>query len=246
MLIQVTDRCCFLPSDNATDRPALGYVRGDRLCLQIDAGNSPAHYALMQDQLRAHGLPSPDLITLTHSHWDHTYGMYAAACRTICCAQTQAHLAAMSRWAWTPDAMERRLVTHEDILFCHENILKEYPDPTSIRVVEATDTFEESCTFDLGGVTVGLIRLPNSHADDCVVVHVPEEGVIFVGDILYKDLHHEPPCWHKARFDALCAALRDLAFDWAVTGHHGLVSRDELMEDLRTSLSDPEDLVVPD
>lgn len=244
MLEQVTDRCCFLPSDPETDRPALGYVRGDHACLQVDAGNSPAHYALMQAQLRARGLPAPDAIALTHSHWDHTYGMCAAPCRTICCTRTQTYLQAMSRWTWTADAMESRLATHEDILFCHEYILKEYPDPTEIRVVTADETFDEYCVIDLGGATVHLIRLPNSHADDCVVVHVPEEGVIFLGDILYKDLHHEPPCWHRARFEALCTSLRQLSFDWAVTGHHGLVSRAELMDDLLTSLSDPEDLVL--
>lgn len=238
MLTRITDRCYSLPCDHTADRPALGYVRGDRLSLRIDAGNSPAHSHLMENALRSAGLPAAGLTALTHSHWDHTYGLCAASAPAIACAATQAHLAAMSRWDWTPEAMQARLDAREDIPFCHDAILVEYPDPCQIRVRTADVTFDDRLMLDLGGVHAALMRLENSHADDCVVIHIPEERVIYLGDICYEDLHHDPVCWHRSRFEALCAALKSLDFAYAVPGHQGMKTREELMQDLSERLRD--------
>ncbi|WP_306299211.1 MBL fold metallo-hydrolase [Brevibacillus brevis] len=41
----------------------------------IDAGNSPAHAALFRKSLQRLGARLPDLLILTHWHWDHTFGM---------------------------------------------------------------------------------------------------------------------------------------------------------------------------
>ena len=243
MLHQFTNRCWFLPYESETDRPCLGYVRGNRYCLQIDAGNSAAHAQRMKDELTRNALPKPDFVAITHSHWDHTYGLCATEGVSIASTATQRHLEAMSAWTWTEEAMQKRLETREDILFCHEHILLEYPELDLIRVTTADLVFDERLTLDLGGLHAQLLRLANSHADDCVVVFIPEEKVIYLGDICYEDLHHEPPCWHRTRFTALCEALRGLDFDWAVPGHQGLMSREELMADLAASMT-VEDLIL--
>ena len=69
---QLTRRVWYLPHSPASDRPALGYIRGDRRALMVDAGNSPAHVRQFLRSLEAEGLPAPDLAVLTHRHWDHT------------------------------------------------------------------------------------------------------------------------------------------------------------------------------
>ena len=51
-LIQITDRMWYLPACEETDRPVLGYIRGDRYALQIDAGASPAHAADFSRELK--------------------------------------------------------------------------------------------------------------------------------------------------------------------------------------------------
>lgn len=239
---QITSRCYYLPYDTAADRPCLGYVRGDRFSMQIDGGNSPAHLLLMQKVLEQKRLPLPDMIAVTHSHWDHTYGLCAAKAPVIACDKTQEHLQTMTAWAWTISAMEERLRTRQDIPFCHENILKEYADPSAIRVRTADVVFREALTIDLGGVHVELFRQENSHADDCVIAYVPEEKVVFLGDICYEDLHHEPPCFHRARFDQLRQTLIRLDFDQAIPGHQLHLTRADLLADMDESLS--EDVLI--
>ena len=245
MLNRITSRCYALPCDHHADRPAIGYVRGDRYALLIDAGNSPAHAQLIRSALDESSLPKPSLIALTHSHWDHTYGLSAWSCPAAACAEAQRHLTVMAAWAWTPEAMEERLRTHEDILFCHDAILEEYADPSQIRVRTADIVYQSRLTLDLGGVHAELLRLENSHSDDCSVVYVPEERVIFLGDICYEDLHHDPPCWHRHRFEALRSALSGLDFADAVPGHQTPKTREELMADLDSVLEDGELPVIP-
>lgn len=245
-LVQITPRCYALPFSRTADRPTLGYVRGDRLALRIDAGNSPAHARLMDDACAAAGLPAADFIALTHSHWDHTYGAAGTACPVIACAATQRHLSAMARWAWTPEAMQTRLDRREDIRFCHDAILEEYPDPAAIRVRTADLTFDRTLTLDLGGVHAVLTHVVNSHADDCVIIHIPEEHIVFLGDICYEDLHHEPPCIHRLRFEALRETLAALDFDRAVMGHQGVLTRAELDADMQETLADPETILLDD
>lgn len=220
MLQQITSRSFFLPNDHQTDRPCLGYVRGDRYALMIDAGNSPAHHRLFLDELAAAGLPAPDAIAITHSHWDHTYAMCAATAPTLANHKTQEHLMQMSRWAWNLPAMEERLRTGEDIRFCHDCILKEYPDLDAIRVVPGTVVYHEQLTLDLGGIHAQLIHLENSHADDCSIVYIPEEKLVFLGDITCDDLHHGPRTIHLSRYEHLRRALTELDFTRTVEGHY--------------------------
>lgn len=220
MLQQITSRSFFLPNDHQTDRPCLGYVRGDRYTLMIDAGNSPAHHRLFLDELAAAGLPAPDAIAITHSHWDHTYAMCAAVVPTLVNHKTQEHLMQMSRWPWNLSAMEERLRTGEDIRFCHDCILKEYPSLDAIRVVPGTVVYHEQLTLDLGGIHAQLIHLENSHADDCSIVYIPEEQLAFLGDITCDDLHHGPRTIHLSRYERLRRALTDLDFTRTVEGHY--------------------------
>ena len=42
-LKKISDRVYYLPSEERTDRPVLGYVKGDKYSLAVDAGNSSDH-----------------------------------------------------------------------------------------------------------------------------------------------------------------------------------------------------------
>lgn len=239
-MFSITKRCYYMPGDHATDRPSLGYVRGDRFALAVDGGNSPAHWGLMADAIRALGLSAPDFCAVTHSHWDHVYGLCALDAPVIACRETAAQLDRMAGWDWSEESMARRLATGEDILFCHEHILKEYADPRDIRVRGADVVFDDRLSIDLGGVHAELIRLDNSHAEDCVAAYIPEDKVIYLGDITYHDLHHQPECWHLRRREKLLAALDKLDFAWAVPGHQDVKSRAELFADLAEGLAEDE------
>ena len=63
-LRQINIRVWFLPAEEETDRPVLGYVWGDRWSLQIDAGASPAHVEKFRRALAQQGLAAPSLAVL--------------------------------------------------------------------------------------------------------------------------------------------------------------------------------------
>lgn len=246
MLHQLSAHCYALSHNHTADRPALGVVSGSHFTLRIDCGNSPAHDALMRSAMHAVGLPAADLTALTHSHWDHSFGLCAADRPVIANVRTQAILQRMVAWSWTLPAMEQRLVTHEDISFCHDAMLIEYPEPTNIRVRAADITFDGTLSIDLGGVTAQLLCLPSSHTDDCTTVFIPEDGVLYLGDITYEDLHHNPVCLHVRRYRQLMDALRQLDFTIAVPGHQSPRSKQELLDDMTEMLASGEFMLLDD
>ena len=67
-LIRLTERIWYYPYEEARDRPNLGYIRGDRWSLAVDAGHSDAHVAEFYQALYEAGLPLPKLTVLTHWH----------------------------------------------------------------------------------------------------------------------------------------------------------------------------------
>ena len=75
MLQQLTPRVYQLDFSQEQDRPVLGYIRGDRFSLMVDAGNSPEHVQAYLAAVEESGFCQPDFVALTHSHWDHCFGL---------------------------------------------------------------------------------------------------------------------------------------------------------------------------
>ena len=241
--------------DYATDRPNLGYIQGDELSLMFDCGASPAQVFDFMGLLNAHGLPLPEMAVLSHWHWDHALGMASLKEReipVIACRQTDEILQRVSSWEWTETAMQERLRTGEEILFCDDFIRKEYRgDLTAIpRFCTADILFEEEKTLDLGGVTAQLIRVGGPHSEDSVVCYVPEERFVFLADSTGKDLYGKPwdydPNDQEAsdlameqipddpqRLREYREALERLDFERCLKGHAPCMDRSEWMEELQ-------------
>ena len=126
-----------MPHEEPSDRPVLGYIRGERYSLAVDAGNSRRHVEKFYAALDAAELRRPDFTVLTHWHWDHTFGLHAVDGAAIACEATNEMLCRASRWKWSEEAMRERLWTGEEIEFCDKHIRAEYPDRTEISVVPA-------------------------------------------------------------------------------------------------------------
>lgn len=130
----------------------LGYIRGERYSLAVDAGNSRRHVEKFYAALDAAELRRPDFTVLTHWHWDHTFGLHAVDGAAIACEATNEMLCRASRWKWSEEAMRERLRTGEEIEFCDKHIRAEYPDRKEISVVPAGLVFHGRLSIDLGGV----------------------------------------------------------------------------------------------
>lgn len=237
-LVKISPRIHYLAPESATDRPTLGHVQGDRCALAIDAGNSAGHVAAFLAAVRACDLKDPAFIALTHWHWDHTFGMHAVSGVTIASQRTDARLRDVSRWGWSDAEMAARLAAGTDIEFCDRCIRLEYPDRSLIRVVPADLAFQGSLTIDLGSVHCVLMEVIAPHSDDNVIIHVPEERVLFLGDADGSDDYEGGGLQDRGRLLALKDLLKRLDFETCVPGHDEPVSKPQVLAYLDEMLAE--------
>jgi glyoxylase-like metal-dependent hydrolase (beta-lactamase superfamily II) len=134
----------------------LGLITGSGDSLLVDSGMDPALAA----ELRSSGV-HPSRIVLTHNHFDHVLA-------------TEAFLPC-EVWA------------HEDCVI-DESLLDSraayYSEPFEGTLVAPTHTFRDTVTLDVGGRRVDLHHFGPAHTSHDVVVHVPDAGVVFAGDLV--------------------------------------------------------------
>lgn len=232
-LIKVTDRLYYLPHYEKNDWCTIGLVIGDRHTLMLDSGASGRHVEIFLQQLEENGLPKPDLCVLTHWHWDHTYGLsHLGNITSFATKRTNDLIIKMQGWGWSDEEMRKRIETGEDLEFSYPHINDEYPDKSLIKITPATVEYTDRLTIDLGGVTVKLKAVENSHSYDCAVAYIPEEKCIFLGDIHYEDLLPQKPVYYADSHNKLITALRKFDFDKVLSGHQMLMDNVELFAQL--------------
>lgn len=220
-LRKISDRIYYLPAEERTDRPIIGYIRGDNYSLAIDAGNSSDHVEKFYRELTISGLRLPDFTVITHWHWDHSFGMHAVSGMTIAGYLTNEKLAEVQKWEWTDEAMKKRLQSGEDIEMCDWCIRLEYPDRTKIKVVIADIEFTGTITIDLGGVRCEIREFISPHSKDSVLVHVPEERIVFIGDAESGDSYQNNGEYDKAKLVEMVKVLEETDVDMIMPGHDG-------------------------
>ena len=173
-LERLSERVWIYPFEQERDRPNLGYIRGEKWSLAVDAGHSAAHVGEFYRALEAAGLPLPALTVLTHWHWDHTLGMHAANGLCLANARTKDHLA----------ALQRKIAREgEEALFSlEESIRREYACGQRVRVSLPDMTFAGGMALDAGNCPVRIIEAEAPHTDDSTLILLPEEKILFLGD----------------------------------------------------------------
>ena len=219
-LQQITDCIWMLPHDSFTDRPNLYYIHGDERALAVDAGASPAHVADFYHAIEAAGFPLPTVTAITHWHWDHTFGLCAVQGETIASAATCRQLEAVQQWAWDRPAMQRREQTGEDIAFCNMCIMREYAaQPETIRVTLPQQALTQPLTLDLGGIHAILTPCGSPHSEDALIVHVPEERALLIGDADCEDYYHQDGMYQEEPLRAWIQRITQLDFHHYLIGH---------------------------
>lgn len=187
-LSRLSPHVLYMPADDP-DRPALCAVTGSRGTLMLDAAASDAHARLFLDALRDEGIPAPRLVALTHWHWDHVFGAAEIGAPVIAQRQTAAQLRVMAGQSWDNTALAARVQSGEEIAFCEENILLELPEPREVRIAQADIVFDSHLSLDMGGVTCEIHLVGGDHAADACIMHIPEDGVLVLGDCLYDAIY---------------------------------------------------------
>jgi cyclase len=157
----------------------------------------------------------------THYHLDHAWGnaQFVKQGATVI-----AHHNALMAWPEAAKALahpEQFGLTAKDL------------EGTVLR--GPTVTFPDSATIDLGDVTVELKYLGATHTQDSIVAYVPQDKVLFVGDLLFSRYHPflaegDITGWQKALTE-----LQQSPAEKIIPGH-GPVSGKADLEDMKTYL----------
>ena len=210
LLKKISPHIWILPFDSPKDRPNLGYIRGERLALAVDAGHSSAHVEGLYAQLEANGLPLPDFTVITHWHWDHTFGMHAVHGKTLARPETDRKLRELR------EEMENDPLWKERFLRSDPSIRREYAGGVPLVIVPADEEVSSDRVLDLGGVNAHILMAESPHTDDALLVYVPEDRVLFIGDAQLGEF----PSWHMNydKLDALVRQIEELEADLIVDG----------------------------
>ncbi len=188
----------------------LGLIVGAERCLVIDTGRDEVHGTELAAAIRA-VTSLPWDVVITHAHWDHFFGTAAfLPCRVWAhprCQETIRTDAEAQRAEWTQYYRDQG---KPDLA----------ADLDAARVVLPTDDVADRVDVDLGGRAVTVWHPGRGHTAGDVVVHVPDAGVVFAGDLVEQGAPPSvgedayPTEWPRA-LDAVLA----LAPDVVVPGH---------------------------
>lgn len=105
-------------------------------------------------------------------------------------------------------------------------------DFEGIELVLPTRTFDAELELRVGARRLKLIEVGPAHTEGDVVVHLPDDGVVFTGDILFNGGH--PIVWAGpvAGWMAACDRVLGLGAPTIVPGH-GPVAGPEALRDLK-------------
>ncbi|KWW20664.1 Zn-dependent hydrolase [Peribacillus simplex] len=209
----------YLTPVQKTDRPVLAAVTGNKKTLLIDAGNSVGHAQLFQDELLKHDI-NGDLLVLTHSHWDHVFGLEHIRIPVICHEKTYQHIKEMQPLSWEDQALDERVEEGTEIPFCADAIKLELGRNREISMPLPDIRFEKKLTIDLGDVTCIIDHVGGDHAKDSCIIYVPEEKTLFLGDCLYANLYAEKWNYTAEQASRLVEKMEAYDADTYILSHH--------------------------
>lgn len=219
-LTKLTDAVYYLPHIQETDRPILGLVTGTKASLVIDAGNSKNHAQLFINQCAEVTNKPIEYLILTHWHWDHVFGTELFDCKIISNSYNATMMEKMSLYEWTNLAIENRVKTGEEIEFCREHIFKEFPDDNrQILIKQPNKIIDNETKIDLGGITCKLINLASDHNPDSTIVYIPENKILFLGDILYMDMYNGNWSFSTRKLFPLLDKIEEFNADYHLCSH---------------------------
>ncbi|MEF9935158.1 MAG: MBL fold metallo-hydrolase [Clostridium sp.] len=231
MLNKLTDRVYYMDYVSNGDRPVLGLVVGDDYSLVIDGGNSREHANELLKYTAKLDIPPIKYLLLTHWHWDHVFGVTTIGAINIVHEKTDDKLKWMKTLKWTDKAIHERVLLGEEIKFCEDHMKIEHPDNNrNIEIPVSDIVFDSKVSIDIGGVIVSAEHIECDHSEDCVIVNVEGEKVVFIGDAMYNDMYNGNYSYTREKLYWLIDALIDIDADYYIPSHHDMYTHEGFKE----------------
>jgi glyoxylase-like metal-dependent hydrolase (beta-lactamase superfamily II) len=215
-LHELRDGCfAYLQPDGGWGRSNAGLVVGDGSSLLIDTLFDLHLTSAMLTVMAPVTAPSPiDVVVNTHANGDHCYGN-----ELVADAEIIASTAAAEEMAEVPPSLLAALMKAPGEL---GDLFRGYFggfDFDGITVTPPSRTFDGRLDLDVGGRAVELIEVGPAHTRGDVIVHVPDEHVVYTGDILF--VGRTPVVWTGplSNWIAACDLMLGMDVDTIVPGH---------------------------
>ena len=223
----------YITPISVTDRPILGMVVGSNKTLMIDAGNSEDHANYFQKELLKRDVPNPDMVVLTHWHWDHIFGLSALSNTvSIASKETKEEMEKLIPFSWSDEAIDARVKEGTEIEFCARAIKEEYKDHREIKIVLPDVTFEKRMEIDLGGVTCIVQHVGGDHAADSAIVYIKEEKILFLADCIYPNLYAVKENYTIKETLRLLDELEQFDAEIYIPSHQKPISKEEFNQEV--------------
>lgn len=233
-LTQLAEHIWLFPHhpDHNLVQSAVGVIATRKESLLVDAGNSPRLARTIKSELVRCNLPPVSRIIYTHHHWDHVYGARELGVPVTAHVRCRAILEEEARKPWGIELLNEEVRRNPKLAASHSARARAVDDWDSFRIIVPEQVFEKTERIDLGGLSIELEHVGGEHAEDSIVVKVPQDGVMFLGDCFY------PPPLHLREPGAgpsleMLRRLQNPAYELYVQGHDKPFTLAELLKFLQ-------------
>ena len=228
---EVARNVYVIPDGRVPLVPNVGIVVGEREALVVDTGMGPANGRRVLAKARSL-TQKPLVLTITHFHPEHGYGANAfadAGARIVYNRSQQ-------------DELDAKGQAYLDMFRTFGDAVAEQLE--GVDFVEPDELYDDRMVLDLGDVTVELLHFGLAHTKGDQVVFLPEERVLFGGDLLENRIFPIVPWFPPQDVDVsggrwieVLGRLEELGPAVVVPGH-GEVTGPELIGQVRAYLED--------
>jgi len=231
-LHKISDHVWWFTPESRTDRPSLCAVVGEKGVVWLDIGASPAHTHQFLGELSQQGIDSPDYAVLSHWHWDHVFGIDAIDCPVIAQEETAKNIKRMMQLDYGDDNLPNLIKQGHEVEFTREHMVIELNNVQRQNLVlrEPDITFSQSMTINLGDVSCDIQHVGGDHASDSTVIHIPEDGVLFLSDCFYYTVYQLPQHYTEAKILPLIDKLESFDATQYIMGHANMIFAKEDMQ----------------
>ena len=195
-----------------------GVVVGNDAVLVVDTLTSAKEAVILLEDIRKVTAKPIRYVVNTHYHLDHAFGNCVFADKG---AAIISHINCRKRVQQTKDKsleMAKSFGMDDDAL-------------QGTRIIIPDMAFERTLELDLGGRVVRLMYSGHaSHTAGSIIVWVPQQKVVFAGDILFTDCHPYLAEGDLAGWAKNLAFLEALHAEKIIPGHGPLSGRQDLLD----------------
>jgi glyoxylase-like metal-dependent hydrolase (beta-lactamase superfamily II) len=235
-LTQLTEHVWLWPHNPSYSavQSSVGVINGETETILVDAGNSPQLAHRIIESLKQSGFPPVSRIIYTHHHWDHTYGAYEFQVPVVAHASCKSFLVEEAQKPWSVEYLHQQIKINPKLRVSYKARERAIRDWATFRIVLPDIVFEHSLTLPCGRINLELEHVGGQHAEDSIVVKVPQAQILFLGDCYYPPPLHLQTSESKASMSML-EALESEEYALYVGGHAKPLTRATLLRRLEQS-----------